>query len=280
MKNHSVKDKLVKHLPGGARHYKAYVGPPGSYDLVSAMQFNLMTLLGLREHHTLLDLGCGSLRGGKLFIPFLLPRHYFGIEPEQWLIEEGIRKELGQDLIRIKRPTFSNDRNFTLSVFNEKFDFILAQSIFSHASETQIRRCLSEASKVMKTTSIFAASFLRGEKNYSGNKWVYPWSVTYTLDRMVQLSKEHGLVCKSLDWPHPNLLSWLLIVRPENEHNIPDLSSARLLRMETELRYYREASFRLLKPVLRLNDFILLMRQWREMIEKSFTRARISIRIL
>ena len=89
-------NRLGKSLAPGSRHYRAYVGPPTDYDLVGAMQFNLLTNLGLREEHYLLDIGCGSLRAGKLLIPYLVPGRYFGIEPERWLIEEGIDNELGQ----------------------------------------------------------------------------------------------------------------------------------------------------------------------------------------
>jgi len=211
MKHEHEEDRPGIGLAAGSRHYRAYVGPPETYDLVSAMQFNVLTAIGLREYHYLLDIGCGSLRGGKLFIPYLLPGHYFGIEPEQWLIEEGIKKELGHDLIRIKQPVFSNDDNFTLSIFNRMFDFLLAQSIFSHASQPQIRRCLAEAKVVMKPTSIFAATFLKGEKNYEGIKGLYPACVTYTLEHMISLVTEHGLNCTPLDWPHPGQQTWLLI---------------------------------------------------------------------
>lgn len=195
------------------KDYRAFVGPAEKYDLVGAMEFNLLTFLGLREHHFLLDIGCGSLRGGRLFIPYLLPGRYFGIEPEQWLIEEGIKNELGEDIIRVKQPVFSNDKNFTLSIFNRKFDFLLAQSIFSHASQRQIRRCLSEAKKTMKPTSIFAATFVKGEENYRDDGWVYPGCVTYTLEHIIDLVEEQGLICKSLDWSHPNQQMWIVIKR-------------------------------------------------------------------
>jgi hypothetical protein len=135
-------DRLGKGLPPGAHHYRAFVGPPDTYDAFSAMQFSLLTFLGLRQEHFLLDIGCGSLRAGKLFIPCLLPSHYFGIEPGQWLIEEGINSELGKDIISTKAPTFSNNDSFTCTVFGQKCDFILAQSIFTHASQAQIVRCL------------------------------------------------------------------------------------------------------------------------------------------
>ena len=204
-------DFLGRNLPPGSRHYRVFVGPPEKYDVIGAMQFNLLTLLGLREYHYLLDVGCGSLRAGRLFIPYLLPGRYFGIEPERWLIEEGIRRELGEDIIRIKRPVFSNDGNFTLSVFNRKFDFILVHSIFSHASERQIIRCLSEAKKVMKPTSIFVATFFEGEENYTGDDWVYPGYVTYTMNHMVYLAEEQGLLCRPINWPHPSGQKWIMI---------------------------------------------------------------------
>jgi SAM-dependent methyltransferase len=57
---------------------------------MGATQFRLLTTLGLREHHSLLDFGCGSLRAGRLLIPYLLPGRYYGLEPNRCLIEDGI----------------------------------------------------------------------------------------------------------------------------------------------------------------------------------------------
>ena len=62
-----------EELGAGDSHYKAYVGPPKKYDLMGAMQFNLLTSFGLRDYHKLLDIGCGSLRSGKMLIPFFSP---------------------------------------------------------------------------------------------------------------------------------------------------------------------------------------------------------------
>ena len=95
-------------------HYRAYVGPPEVYDLAAANQFNLLTLCGLREHHFLLDIGCGSLRAGKLLIPYLLPGHYFGLEPEKWLVEKGFSEELGYDIVDIKKPCFNDLKGLSM----------------------------------------------------------------------------------------------------------------------------------------------------------------------
>jgi SAM-dependent methyltransferase len=237
--SHEEEEKLGKHLTPGSRHYRAFVSPPDKYDLVSALQFCLLTTLGLREEHTLLDIGCGSLRGGRLFIPYLLSGRYFGIEPEQWLIDDGIKNELGADIINIKQPSFYNDRSFSFSVFNQTFDFILAQSIFSHAAQPQIEQCLAEAKKVMKPTAIFVANFVEGEINHNGNDWVYPGSTAYTLDYMTHLVTAQGLSCKPIYWPHPVGLRWILIVHPEYVEHIPPLHKT-FPAMRAELDTYKQ----------------------------------------
>jgi hypothetical protein len=60
------REDLGLDLKPGDPRYRAYVGPPEDYDLIAAMTFNLLTTLGLRQHHSLLDVGCGSLRIGPL----------------------------------------------------------------------------------------------------------------------------------------------------------------------------------------------------------------------
>ena len=102
----SPSEDLGLGLKPGDPHYRAYVGPPEDYDLIAAMTFNLLTTLGLRQRHSLLDVGCGSLRIGRLLIPYLNRGKYFGVEPHEWLVEAGIKCELGEAIVQIKRPTF------------------------------------------------------------------------------------------------------------------------------------------------------------------------------
>lgn len=203
--------------------YRLAVGPPEVYDIMGAMQFNLLTFFGLRDYHFLLDVGCGSLRGGRLFIPYLLPKHYFAIEPYRQLIQKGIEHELGKDIVKIKKPTFSNEKNLTFSVFGRKFDFILATSIFTHTSQKQMRKCFDEAKKTMKSNSIFCASFLDNGKDYNGNKWAPHFKpISYTSEFIKKTAREYKFFCKIIDWPHPYGHKWAIIVNPENKKNIPD----------------------------------------------------------
>jgi len=237
---------IGENVSPGAQHYRAFVGATQTYDIFSHMQFSLMTLLGLRQEHTLLDIGCGSLRAGKLFIVYLLPDRYYGIEPEQWLVEEGIDREVGRELIARKRSRFLHTRDFSCTSFQTQFDFIIAQSIFSHASLTQIRRCLAEARAVMKTSSIFAASFVEGDSDYAGDLWVYPGIVRYRAATMERLASEAGLACRRLDWFHIGGQTWFLFFIPGLEVQIEQLSDLNQSHpVMEEMKHYRMRSDRL-----------------------------------
>jgi Methyltransferase domain len=209
----------------GSPHYRAFVGAPETFDVFAHMQFTLMTLLGLREHHTLLDIGCGSLRGGRLFLMYLLPDRYFGIEPSEWLVREGLRLEIGADLEARKRPRFLFDAEFSCRSFEQPFDFVLAQSIFSHASVAQIRRCLSEVRACLKPESLFAASFVEANDDYAGETWVYPECIGYRMATIERLAGEAGLIVRRLDWFHAGGQTWVALSLPGAPLDLDALAS-------------------------------------------------------
>jgi hypothetical protein len=99
-------EQEVGEGPDGFPPHRAYVGAPEEWDLVAARQVTLLLAAGLRDTHRLVDIGCGSLRAGRMLIPYLRPGHYFGVEPNRWLVEKGIEHELGRDLIGMKQPSF------------------------------------------------------------------------------------------------------------------------------------------------------------------------------
>src|SRR6266481_5375198 len=158
------REDLGVGLKPGDPHYRAYVGPPEDYDLIAAMTFNLLTTLGLRQHHSLLDVGCGSLRIGRLLIPYLNRGKYFGIEPNKWLVEEGINREIGEVLVQIKHPTFLfTDSPDVVTEAKISFDFAVAQSIFSHCGLDLIRGCFSDISRLHARGRRVVAAFVRAE---------------------------------------------------------------------------------------------------------------------
>ena len=232
--------------PEGKPH-RAYVGSLEAYDATGAMQFALMTALGLREHHTLLDVGCGSLCGGRLFIPYLLPEHYYGIEPQTWLVEDGIRFELSEELRRLKKPAFRFVDDFSLSGFKVRFDFMLAQSVLTHVSQGQLERCLSQVEPALKTDGMFAASFYAtGDDIYNGRDWIYPDFASYPFKFVVERAQYHGLSAFPLIWTNTYGHYWMVFAHERQAERISWLGNLageqrmlRILELTRELNDLR-----------------------------------------
>lgn len=200
-------------LKPGDDHYRAYVGPPADYDLVAAMVFNLLTCTGLRQHHRVLDIGCGSLRVGRLLIPYLNEGHYAGIEPNRWLVEDGIANELGADMIRLKQPLLCFGDSPEGLDPALRFDVAIAQSIFSHCGQDLIHRWLSGVSGRLADDGALFATFLVDQADFAGDGWIYPGCVKFRPDTMARLAGEHGLGFRLLDWNHPRQ-QWALFHKP------------------------------------------------------------------
>jgi cyclopropane fatty-acyl-phospholipid synthase-like methyltransferase len=197
------------------KRYRAYTGPADKYDKLGALQFNILTSLGLRENHLLLDIGCGSLSAGRFFIVYLNLAHYYGVEPLKWLVEEGLKNELGKDIFNTKQPSFLYSDKFDFYKFGKKFDYIIAHSIFTHSSKTQIEKCIKEASKVMKNSSIFIATYIEGY-DYEGQDWIHNGFATYSRDFMIEVFEKNSISPKILNLKHPLNQKLILGIKDQN----------------------------------------------------------------
>src|SRR5438552_785179 len=209
------RENLGLGLKPGHLQYRAYVGPLEDYDLIAAMTFNLLTTLGLRQHHSLVDVGCGSLRIGRLLIPYLNRGKYFGVEPNEWLVEEGIRRELGKSLVEIKGPTFFfTDSPESIAKAETAFNFAVAQSIFSHCGLDLIKGWLSAISRSLAQDGALVATFLIGEEDFARTGWIYPDCVNYRPTTLRRAAEDVNLRFEILDWKHPRQ-TWALFAAPE-----------------------------------------------------------------
>jgi len=180
----------------------------------------------------MLDIGCGSLRAGKLLIPYLLPQRYHGVEPQEWLVRQGIEKEIGKDLVALKSPRFAHNFEFDLSSFGRKFDFLVAQSILSHTDVDMTMKCLRSAREVMHERSVFAATYVEGDTNYDGDEaWVYPGCVTYQWDYFKGMVADAGLKAIKMQWDHPGWQTWVASVDPSNDSTSVMLDPANASRL-------------------------------------------------
>lgn len=209
-KSHLTADEVTAlgvDLPAGADHYRAFVGPPFNYDINGAMQFQFVLDLGLREYHRFLEVGCGSLRLGRLLITYLLPDRYFGVEPKVKILRDGMRNNFGAedgDVVKLKRPTFAHGTDFNFEFVGKPVDFIIAQSIASHTGVSETRRLMKSIAGVSHENTIAMMTYIRCQQTSQENTkdgWFYPECVTYTDGFMARLAGELGLYAYRTRWP-------------------------------------------------------------------------------
>lgn len=200
-------------LRPGSDHPRAWVGPPYLYDKIGGVQFQLLLELGLREHHRFLDVGCGSLRLGRLAIMYLLPNRYFGVEPNKKILREGCKLHFGavperSQLIKAKAPSFAHNDQFDFSFTGEhKMDFVFAQSIASHTGPQMTRDLLSAIASVMHDESVAMVTFIKcgPQKSNTAEGWFYPECVAYSDYVFGKFCSESGLHAYRCSWPTLNM---------------------------------------------------------------------------
>jgi len=130
---------------------------------------------GLMPHHFLLDLGCGTLRGGIPLIAYLDAAHYYGIEAREAVLNEG-RKEIAELNLITKKPILLVGSNMSTLLLDQKFDFIWAFSVLIHMRDPVLDQALSFVQKHLKENGIFFANVNIGIKkdgNWQGFPLVY-----------------------------------------------------------------------------------------------------------
>lgn len=196
-----------------SRHGRAgTVGGPRSYDVVTAGAFNLLTSLGLREHHRLLDIGCGPLRIGRLLIPYLEQGRYVGMEPNADALAAGIEMHLDERLRERRRPRLIESADPDRIPDEAPFDFMLAQSVFSHTGRDLLEGWLRGVGRTLATDGALAATYVPGaDQDFEG--WTQRF-VTHSPDTLGALGDRHGLRFTPIAWRHPGQ-AWALFHKPD-----------------------------------------------------------------
>lgn len=202
----------------GDRHWKAWVGPPEEYGNIGAYQFDFLRRKGLEREHTLLDIGCGSLRLGCILIGWLECGNYYGVEPETDILMDGIKEHFpfvdGKSLA--EAGNFSSRADFEYNdLKNASMDFIVAFSIFTHATPKEVQACLRTVRRLLKPEGRFFATHVDWGWDYDGAKgWVAPDCISYKKETLHMWAKEAGLVSR-LEENAPNGQEWMEFRREE-----------------------------------------------------------------
>jgi len=134
-------------------------GPAWDFERVGRAGFEVLLREGLAPTSRVLDVGCGALRLGYWLMRFLDPGHYFGIEPQEDMLRVGLDELVEPDVVERADAHFSANDDFDFSVFGERFDFVVARSIWTHASKPQIGAMLASFAATSAPGGVFLASY-------------------------------------------------------------------------------------------------------------------------
>ena len=191
--------------------HRDFVG--GLWSELGQLQFEFLKQFGLQSHHKLLDIGCGSLRGGIHFIKYLDRGNYYGLDINASLIEAA-KLEVKQELLEDKTPHLLVDDQFSIDKFGEKFDFMLSISLFTHLPINNIIRCLAEVKKNLKPQGKYFSTFFQAPNPVYLEKLLHqPGNVFtnydcdpfhYSLEEIDWMANIVGLKVSLMgDWNHP-----------------------------------------------------------------------------
>jgi hypothetical protein len=192
--------------------HREFIG--GMWDEIGSLQFEFLKKQGLLPSHRLIDIGCGCLRGGVHFVPYLEPGRYGGIDINASLIEAGKKELLKNPGNAGKQPDLRVSDRFDLAQFGVQFDYALALSVFTHLYANHIGRCLVEVQKVLPPRGKFFATFFEAPTPLHLESISHlPGKVVTHFDRdpfhysfaeMEMLARFAGLSVELIgDWGHP-----------------------------------------------------------------------------
>ncbi|HEV3460090.1 MAG TPA: class I SAM-dependent methyltransferase [Thermoanaerobaculia bacterium] len=155
--NDFARELSSEEIASGA--HREFVG--GLWDELGTLQLDFLIRQGLRPDMTLLDLGCGCLRGGVRFIQYLDRGNYFGIDANASLLRSAWEVEIPRAglLARLPRQHLLVNREFEAWRFGVAFDMALAQSVFTHLPKEWLGRCLVELARCVRPGGSFYATF-------------------------------------------------------------------------------------------------------------------------
>ncbi|GHB66865.1 methyltransferase [Streptomyces viridiviolaceus] len=182
-----------------ARSAEAAVGHTPSRETwarIGRMQFDYLVAHGLRPHHRMLEIGCGNLRAGRLFIGHLDTGNYYGIDISPHILLAA-QDTLVREGLQAKLPHLTLAADLTLAFLPEgHFDVVHAHSVFSHSPRHVIEECFAHVGRVLAPGGFFDFTFDRteGEEHQVLREDFY-----YRTETLIGLAARYGLSARLMD---------------------------------------------------------------------------------
>jgi ubiquinone/menaquinone biosynthesis C-methylase UbiE len=183
-----------------ARSSEAAVGSKTheSWLQVGQMQFDYLLKHGLKPDMRMLDIGCGNLRAGRLFIDYLDSGNYYGtdISPDILLAAQRTVQDYG---LQRKLPYLTLTTDLKLAFLPDShFDIVHAHSVFSHSPLSLIDECLAHVGRIMTPGGRFDFTF---DRTTGSEHQVLREDFYYRTETLIDLARSHGLEAEYMaDW--------------------------------------------------------------------------------
>jgi len=149
------------------------VGPHTLWQEKREFQSQFLREMGLEPQHYLLDIGCGTLRGGIPLIQYLHTGHYYGFDVWGKLIKEA-RKEVNVTGLEEKAPRLFALPTISHLEVDVSFDFIWAFSVLIHISDAVLDETLYFASRHLSESGVFYANVNTAKRKKDGTWRGFP----------------------------------------------------------------------------------------------------------
>jgi SAM-dependent methyltransferase len=148
------------------------VGPSNSWQELLQYQFNLLTGVGIKPEHSLLDIGCGALTTGLRLIPYLNPGCYVGVDLRPQPLIEAYRLIAKHSLVD-KNPALIKSANFGQEEIGPRqFDFIWMSQLSYHLDDGLMSKLFGEAQARLYPHGRLLFDIMDPERNLpAGIKW-------------------------------------------------------------------------------------------------------------
>ena len=203
---------LRAHSPDHVSYYRAVMASDASRNREAAvgshtheswlqlgqLQFDYAVSHGLKPDAAMLEIGCGNLRAGRLFIDYLDAGNYYGLDISPDILI-GAQDTIAEFDLAAKLPHLTLVKDLRLHFLPDAmFDFVHAHSVFSHSPIEVIDECLAHIGRILAPNGFFDFTF---DRTTGAEHHVLHEDFYYRTETLIALAAKHGLEATFMaDW--------------------------------------------------------------------------------